>query len=100
MPLHGNSLKNKKSHHLYEIHDREEDDIFKYGISDSPIDDEGQSRRMKSQVNYLNKAVGWLRYFAVLVINGITGKSKARELENEQITKYEQKHGRKPRGNV
>ena len=33
---HGNSLKNTDPHHLYEIRDVQENDIFKYGISHDP----------------------------------------------------------------
>lgn len=33
MSEHGNSNKNNKPHHLYEIRDSEDDDVFKYGIS-------------------------------------------------------------------
>ena len=100
MAHHGNSRKNKKDHHLYAIHDEEEDDVFKYGISDKPIDEDGYSRRMREQVNYLNRAVGWLRYFAKILIRGIKGKAKAIEIEEEHIDIYRKKHGRPPRGNV
>jgi hypothetical protein len=42
---HGNALKNKKLHHLYEILDSEEDDdVFKYGISGDPIGKDGYTR--------------------------------------------------------
>ena len=34
---HGNSYENDAPHHLYEIQDKEEDDIFKYGISYWPF---------------------------------------------------------------
>ena len=44
---HGNSHKNDKEHHLYAIHDSLKDDIFKYGISSDPIDEDGLSRRIK-----------------------------------------------------
>lgn len=62
MGFHGNSRDNPKAHHLYAIYDTEENDIFKYGISDKPIGEDGYSRRMREQVGYLNRAVGWLRY--------------------------------------
>ena len=100
MSSHGNSRTNKKKHHLYHIFDQEEKDIFKYGISDKPIGQDGQSSRMREQVNYLNRAVGWLRYIAKILINGISGRIKARELENEYVDAYEKKHGRRPRGNA
>jgi len=47
MRFHGNSNKNNKAHHLYAIHDVEEDDVFKYGISSKPIDEDGYSSRMR-----------------------------------------------------
>lgn len=100
MSPHGNSKKSKKQHHLYAIYDKEENDVFKYGISDKRIRDDGYSRRMREQVNFLNRAVGWLRYFAEIVIRGIIGKTKAEEVEEEYIDAYREKHGRNPRGNV
>ena len=100
MSSHGNSRTNNKKHHLYQIYDQEEKDVFKYGISDKPIGKDGQSSRMREQVNYLNRAVGWLRYIAKILISGIAGRIKARELEDEHIDAYEKKKGRRPRGNV
>jgi len=55
---HGNSSENDKPHHLYAILDKEENDVFKYGISDNPIDERDSSDRMRNQVNYRNRAVG------------------------------------------
>ncbi len=63
MKPHGNSKKNENEHHLYTIHDTEENDIFKYGISNEPIGKDGYSPRMRRQVDFVNAAVGWLRYF-------------------------------------
>lgn len=100
MRFHGNSRKNDKDHHLYAIHDAEENDIFKYGISDKPIGEDGYSKRMRDQVDYLNRAVGWLRFFAEILIFGIRGRPKARQLEDEHIKAYKDKHGQNPRGNV
>ncbi|MEN0003596.1 MAG: hypothetical protein AAF798_05615 [Bacteroidota bacterium] len=99
MPVHGNSRKNKKKHHLYAIHDQEEEDIFKYGISDSPIGKDGYSKRIREQVNFLNSAVGWLRYIGEILVQSIAGRAKARALEDEYIENYEKENGRKPRGN-
>lgn len=78
---HGNSNKNTKPHHLYEIRDKEEDDIFKYGISDNQIDDDGLSRRIRRQLTILNAAVGWLRFFANILKTDISGRKKAKQLE-------------------
>lgn len=100
MGFHGNSNKNQKEHHLYAIHDQEEEDVFKYGISDKSVGDDGYSKRMREQVDYLNRAVGWLRYFATILIRGIMGKSKARQIEDEHIEAYREEHGRYPRGNA
>jgi len=100
MQLHGNSNDNDKEHHLYAIYDNEESDVFKYGISDNPIDEDGSSRRMRQQVGYLNRAVGWLRYFARILLRGIIGRSKARQAEESHIDAYRAEHGRNPRGNV
>jgi len=46
MKIHGNSLKNDKPHHLYEIHDKEDGELFKYGISHDNIDEDGISNRL------------------------------------------------------
>lgn len=100
MSFHGNSKKNSKKHHLYAIFDNEEDDIFKYGISDKPIRKDGTSKRMREQVNFLNRAVGWIRYVAKILISGIPGKAKARIIEDQHIDDYREKHGRNPRGNA
>lgn len=99
MSFHGNDLRNPKEHHLYTIFDKEENNIFKYGISDNPIRADGTSRRMREQVIYLNSAVGWLRYFAEILLRGIAGKAKADEIEDEYINTYYEHHGRNPRGN-
>ena len=99
MPVHGNSRKNNKDHHLYAIFDEENNDLFKYGISDKPIDEDGSSSRMREQVNFLNRAVGWIRYFAQVIISGIKGRAKARDLEDEYIDDYEKENGHRPRGN-
>ena len=100
MSLHGNSIQNDKKHHLYVIYDSEEDDVFKYGISDKPIAANGYSRRMTEQEDYLNRAVGWSRYSAIILINEIDGRVKALEYEDQYITAYYNKYGRNPRGNL
>ena len=55
---------------------------------------------MREQVDYLNRAVGWIRFFAKVLIKGIMGKRKARNIEDEHVDDYRAKHGRNPRGNV
>ena len=96
---HGNSYENDKPHHLYAILDEEEKDVFKYGISDNLIDERDSSDRMREQVNYLNRAVGWIRFIAVILIRNIQGRLKARELEEKHIADYQQEKGRRSRGN-
>lgn len=71
--------------------------MFKYGISSKPIDEDGYSSRMREQVDFLNRAVGWFRFFAEVLVHGIPGRTKARQLEDEYIEAYHQKHGRNPR---
>ncbi len=100
MNFHGNSRQNTKEHHLYAIHDKEEADVFKYGISDKPIGADGYSQRMQEQVDFLNRAVGWARYFAEVLIRGIAGNAKARQVEDDFINAYRERYGRNPRGNV
>ncbi|MBK7936111.1 MAG: hypothetical protein IPJ82_03140 [Lewinellaceae bacterium] len=100
MGFHGNSRDNPKAHHLYVIYDTEENDIFKYGISDKPIGEDGYSRRMREQIDYLNRAVGWMRYSAEILQRNVPGRAKARQLEDEYIAVYEEKHARTPRGNM
>ncbi|MDX2250340.1 MAG: hypothetical protein SF052_26390 [Bacteroidia bacterium] len=100
MGFHGNSRKNTKDHHLYVIYDKEDNSVFKYGISDKAIGEDGYSKRMREQTDYLNRAVGWFRYFADILISEIKGNVKARQLEDEYIDKYREKYGQNPRGNV
>ena len=59
MAEHGNSNNNPKPHHLYEIRDSSDDSVFKYGISHDPIDENGLSKRMRLQVNFLNLGVNF-----------------------------------------
>jgi hypothetical protein len=100
MKEHGNSNDNNKPHHLYEIRDALDDDVFKYGISHDPIDENGQSNRMKVQVNFLNLGVNWLRFFAQVLLFDIPGKKEAKRIEDDYVQKYKEKHGRRPRGNL
>jgi len=96
---HGNSHKNDKTHHLYQIKDRIDDDILKFGISADPIDEDGLSERVRSQINLYNTIVGWVRFFGEILITGIQGRKKAEEIEKEYIEAYEQEFGHKPRAN-
>lgn len=97
--FHGNSNQNEKLHHLYEIRDSLDDDIFKYGISHDPIGSDGLSKRCREQVTFLNLGVNALRFFGRILLMNISGRSKAKEIENEYIEHYATLKGRKPRGN-
>ncbi len=99
MSTHGNSLQNEKPHHLYQIRDEEEDDVFKYGISDDPIGSDGLSKRLRIQVNLLNRAFGIVRFVGEILLKNIPGRRRAREIEDEYIDRYIDENGRKPRGN-
>jgi len=54
MTPHGNSNQSKRPQHLYEIKDKQEDTVFKYGISDNSIDEDGLSKRIRNQLIILN----------------------------------------------
>lgn len=96
---HKNSYENEELHHLYEIIDRIGDDVYKYGISCKPIQEDGTSSRMREQVNQLNRIDRWLRFFARVLFRDIKGKKEARRLETEHIQEYIKKNGERPRGN-
>ena len=100
MTRHGNRNDNDNPHHLYEIRDSVDDDVFKYGISHDPIDEEGQSKRMKLQVSFLNLGVNWLRFFAKILLFNIPNKKEAKRIEDEHIDNYKKQNCRKPRGNL
>jgi hypothetical protein len=93
MTEHGNSNLNNKPHHLYEIRDSINDEVFKYGISHHPIDADGLSKRMRLQVN-------WDIFFARIVMVDIDGRIEAKRIEKQYIQDYKQLHGSKPRGNI
>lgn len=96
---HRNSLDNDEPHHLYAINDRKNKDIFKYGISCDPIDEDGLSDRIRSQLSLYNVIAGWARFFAEIILKNIPGRRKTRKLEDQYIDEYKKKHGRKPIGN-
>ncbi len=98
--IHGNSLENDKPHHLYEIHDKAEGELLKYGISHDPIDEDGLSQRIKIQLKLLNLGANWIRYFARIILKNIPGRRKAKEIERQHILDYEKENGQKPRGNL
>jgi hypothetical protein len=99
MAIHGNSKLNTKPHHLYEIRDSVDDDVFKYGISHDPVDADGYSNRMRHQVDLLNLGVKWERFFARMLVLDIEGRAEAWRVEREYIDRYRAEHGYPPRGN-
>ena len=84
---------------MYQIKDRVDDDILKYGISADPIDEDGQSERLRSQLRLYNTIVGWIRFFGEILITNIQGRKRAEEVENEYIEVYKKENRRKPRAN-
>ncbi len=99
MKPHANSHENQEEHHLYEIYDTTEDDVYKYGICGSPLCSDGSSPRANRQVREYNRLVGFLRFLSKVLLIGIPGRKRAEEIEEEYIEGYEAKHGRRPRGN-
>lgn len=98
-PVHGNNLKNKKLHHLYQIWDSQKKEVFKYGISADPIDKNGLSFRIAEQLELYNLAADANRYTAKILLENIPGRKIAEQIEVEHILAFEKKHGRKPRAN-
>mgnify|MGYP003875475615 CR=1 FL=1 len=97
---HGNSNNNDNSHHLYEIWDKKLDDVYKYGISDEPIEvEDGLSSRARNQVYQMNLPENWLRYIGRVLIKDIANRILAKVLEDECVNAYIEKHGKRPRGN-
>lgn len=100
MKPHGNSLDNDRPHHLYEIHDAADNELFKYGISHDPIDEDGLSKRIRLQLRLLNLGANWIRYFAKIILTNIPGRKVAKEIEQDHIDAYREEHGHNPRGNA
>ena len=98
--VHRNSDDNRELHHLYEIVDKLDNDIFKYGISCDPIGKDGMSKRMRVQLTFVNLIDKWTRFFARIVVRDIPGRKEAKRIESEHIQTYKNKHGSRPRGNL
>ncbi|NUQ24273.1 MAG: hypothetical protein HUU34_09980 [Saprospiraceae bacterium] len=96
---HGNSHKNKNPHHLYEIKDTLENEVYKYGISDDPIDENGLSNRVRKQIVLFNLVANFVRFVGRILIRNIPGRAEAERLEKEYISNYGKAHGKRPRGN-
>jgi hypothetical protein len=97
--IHGNSLENGDLHHLYQINDLDENDVFKYGISGEPLLADGSSPRANKQVNLFNLIAQKIRFSAKVLKDNISGRENALKEEQVHIEEYEKKNGRKPRGN-
>lgn len=97
--MHSNNLNNPNLHHLYCIYDYEKREIYKFGISDKPINDFHSSDRIDEQVTLFNKVVDWERFKGRILIYDIKGRIPIRILEDETILKFLAKHGYLPRGN-
>lgn len=95
MPIHGNSRENNQLHHLYQIDDIQDKEVFKYGITDDPIEKDGLSKRVRYQLNLYNRVAGIFRFTAKVLRINIRGRTKAKEMEEKYVKKYE----KKPRGN-
>lgn len=96
---HANSNDSDKPNHLYEVIDSTDDSLFKYGISQKPIGDDGMCGRMREQVDFLNIGVRWRRFWARILLFNIPGRREAKRIEREYIRKYKEEHGERPRGN-
>lgn len=96
---HGNSHENQELHHLYAIDDLQEEEVFKFGISDDPIEEDGISKRIRIQLDLYNLIAGCLRFVARILRVNIPGRKKAEEVEDEYVEDHYKKHGRYPRGN-
>ena len=97
---HRNSHSNQEPHHLYEIIDKIDNDVFKYGISSDPIDEDGLSKRLRKQIAFLNLIDNWDRFFGRILLQNIEGRQEAERIETEHIEQYKSKKRRNPRGNL
>jgi len=96
---HSNLLRNLNTHHLYVIYDFEKRECYKFGISDKPVTQAYSSSRLLGQLTLYNRVVGWKRFAGRILTYPIQGRLQARQLEDELIRRFQQKHGRFPRGN-
>jgi URI fold toxin 2 len=98
--IHGNSYQNKKIHHIYVIYDKQEDDIYKYGISHDAIDVDGLSARLRDQLDLFNRIAGWSRFYGEIIVSDIEGRLSARQQEQTLINAYKIANGQRPKGNL
>jgi len=73
--------------------------VFKFGITDDPIERDGLSKRIRTQLDFLNRAVGSQRFVGNILHKSILGRTRAKEIEDAFIDQYFDEHGKKPRGN-
>ena len=99
MKFHGNSNRSKRSHHLYEIRDRIDDSVLKYGISAEPVDDDESSKRIRVQLKALNLGAGWIRYHSRILLTDLPGRTAAKVIETQYVEAYAELTGERPRGN-
>ena len=100
MKPHGNSIDNPNIHHLYEIFKIIDEDTYKYGISDDPIDNDGLSDRVRKQIIEMNRVVEYDKYAAQILLIDIQGREQALRIERNYIDAYYFKNGRNPLGNL
>lgn len=100
MSKHANRNDNDADHHLYEIYDHGRSNTYKYGICGNPLNSNGSSPRANIQVKEANRLVGWIRFFARILLIGIPGRLEAKRIEDEHIEDYRIKYGSKPPGNT
>jgi len=96
---HSNLHNNQNIHHLYIIYDYKDRAIFKFGISDKPVNTSKSSSRLDSQITLFNRVNGTERFRGRIISYPIYGRLKARELEDERIREFIDKYQRFPRGN-
>jgi hypothetical protein len=78
--VHGNARASMRAQHRYEIVD-ETGDVVKTGISGSPLNANGTSRRANTQVNALNRANNGRTYSARIAETNIPGRQAGLDAE-------------------
>ncbi|MEM9885153.1 MAG: hypothetical protein AAF849_04615 [Bacteroidota bacterium] len=78
-------------HHLYFIYDFEKKEVYKFGISDKPINSNNSSARLGEQIRLYNQVTGSPRFSGKILIKSIKGRHKARIMEDDAVLKYAKK---------
>jgi URI fold toxin 2 len=97
--MHGNAKNNQNPHHLYDIFKIEDKDIWKFGISDDPIEEDGLSARVRDQVEEWNMAAEYRKFDAEILLTDIPDRVTALNMELRYINAYYEQHGRNPIAN-